>query len=188
MRNTLTLVGSALAALKGSTADANTQAAQSDLIALGTKDSTFATTLTAPLNGNVRNIYAGHRSHSSHSSHRSHYSGSGGGYRAPAPAPAPTPAAPQNYAPPSRSGGSSATPAQTLAPLEQTRPTADQLRMMIMRVQAGLYSQSYDPGAIDGELSTATKAALRKFQADKGLGVTGTITTATLNALGIALN
>ena len=186
MRNTLTLVGSALAALNGSTADANTQAAQSDLIALGMRDSTFATTLTAPLNVNVRNIYAGHRSHSSHSSHSSHYSGSGGGYRAPAPAPAP--AAPQNYIAPSRSGSSSAAPSQTLAPLEQTRPTADQLRMMIMRVQAGLYSRSYDPGAIDGELSTATKAALRKFQADKGLGVTGTITTATLNALGIALN
>jgi His-Xaa-Ser repeat protein HxsA len=186
MRNTLTLVGSALAALQGSNADANTQKPQSELIALGMRDSAFAATLTAPLNVNMRNMYAGHRSHSSHSSHSSHYSGNGGGYRAPAPAP--TPVAPQNYIAPSRSGSTSAAPAQSLAPQAQSRPTTDQLRMMIMRVQAGLYSRNYDPGAIDGELSTATKAALRKFQADKGLGVTGTITTATLNALGIALN
>jgi His-Xaa-Ser repeat protein HxsA len=59
--------------------------------------------------------------------------------------------------------------------------------MMIMRVQAALYSKGYNPGAIDGQLTEATKAALRKYQAAHGLSSTGTMTTETLSALGIAL-
>jgi His-Xaa-Ser repeat protein HxsA len=58
---------------------------------------------------------------------------------------------------------------------------------MIMRVQAALYSKGYDPGAIDGVLTEATKAALRKFQAKHGLPVNGAMTTQTLNALGVAI-
>jgi His-Xaa-Ser repeat protein HxsA len=68
------------------------------------------------------------------------------------------------------------------------KPTADQLRLMIMRVQAALYGKGYDPGAIDGELTEPTKLALRRFQASSGLTVTGKMTTQTLNALGVALS
>jgi His-Xaa-Ser repeat protein HxsA len=59
--------------------------------------------------------------------------------------------------------------------------------MMIMRVQAALYSKGYDPGAIDGVLTEATKAALRRFQAAHGLKASGSMTTQTLNALGVAI-
>jgi His-Xaa-Ser repeat protein HxsA len=53
--------------------------------------------------------------------------------------------------------------------------------MLIMRVQAALFSKSYGPGAIDGVMSTQTRAALRAFQKDHGLPVTGTMTTQSLN-------
>jgi His-Xaa-Ser repeat protein HxsA len=59
--------------------------------------------------------------------------------------------------------------------------------MMIMRVQAALYSKGYNPGAIDGQLTEATKSALKKYQTARGLPATGTMTTETLSALGIAL-
>lgn len=67
------------------------------------------------------------------------------------------------------------------------RATGDQLQMMIMRVQAALYAKGYDPGAIDGEMTPATKAALAKFQSSRGLTANAKMTTATLNALGVAL-
>src|SRR3569832_754055 len=124
-------------------------------------------TLPSSLNSGVRNIYAGHRSHSSHSSHSSHashYSGSGGS------------------SPSGTSSDTTSTPSTTpvsplASPAQQSKPTADQLRYMIMRVQAGLFSRNYDPGAIDGQLSDKTKAAIRKYQTDKHLSVTGTMTT-----------
>ena len=59
---------------------------------------------------------------------------------------------------------------------------------MIMRVQAALYARGYDPGAIDGVMGMQTKAALASFQAAHGLPATGTMTTPTLNALGVALS
>jgi len=58
---------------------------------------------------------------------------------------------------------------------------------MIMRVQAALYARGYDPGAIDGEMSTKTKEALRLFQTARGLPANAKMTTETLNALGVAL-
>ena len=56
-----------------------------------------------------------------------------------------------------------------------------------MRVQAALFSRNYDPGAIDGVMSTQTQAALRTFQTAQGLQKTGTMTTETLTALGVRL-
>lgn len=56
-----------------------------------------------------------------------------------------------------------------------------------MRVQAALYSKGYDPGAIDGTLSPQTQSALRMFQLTYGIKVTGTMTTPTLDALGVRL-
>ncbi|KGI77710.1 peptidoglycan-binding protein [Oleiagrimonas soli] len=57
-----------------------------------------------------------------------------------------------------------------------------------MRVQAALYSKGYDPGAIDGVLSTQTKQALRKFQSAHNLPADAKMSTATLNALGVSLS
>ena len=254
MRKALTLAGGALSALHGSFQDTEGQAGkQASLNALAQEDASYTTTLVAPLNADIDNLYAGHRSHSSH------YSGSGGSYRAPAstytppastyraPAPSPyvAPAAPIRSTPstiqsaprrtvssPTRtyqspnasdyelpsvnpatsdySTGSGASLAPTVpAPTTpqsswrrwadrdtavptdtsgtSTRASADQLRLMIMRVQAALYAKGYDPGAIDGVLSERTVLALRQFQEAYGLVPTGRMTTETLNALGVAL-
>jgi His-Xaa-Ser repeat protein HxsA len=76
----------------------------------------------------------------------------------------------------------------TIQPLTSTsRPNADQLQLMIMRVQAALYSKGYDPGAIDGVLGETTRQALRQFQRDRGIPATGSMTTETLNALEVRL-
>ena len=186
MQKSLTAVGSALTALQGLSADGPTLDAGMRMRLA--QDADYAVVLSLSLNDGVHNMYARHRSHSSHSSHRSHsshsshYSGSGGYRYTPAtPAPAIAPSAPP---PASREG--SAAPAPLYSSPANKRPTADQLRMIIMRVQAALYSKGYDPGAIDGVLSPATVAALRRFQVAKGLAASGTLTTETLDALGIS--
>lgn len=224
MRKTLTIAGATLSSLHGAMQDQSSAVLDANLLAMSERDSGYAVTLNAPLNVNMENMYAGHRSHSSHSSHRSHsshsshYSGSGSSYSPPAaprptyvpPPPPPPPApkrtytAPSTYHPttPAPSTFRSATPTtsseankpwrnygsqRSLDSDTSSRPSADQLRLMIMRVQAALYSKGYDPGAIDGVLGDATKAALRSFQTDHGLIASGSMTTETLNALGISL-
>lgn len=170
MRRTLTVIGAALSAVHG-VARASDNADKTNLAVLAQHDSHYATTLAAPLNLNVRNMYASHSSHSSHASHASHAShssGSGGTYRyTPAYTPQPV------YSPPTP-------PARLL-------PSTDQLKLMIMRVQAALFARGYDPGAIDGEMSAKTKEALKLFQAAHGLPANAKMTTETLNALGVAL-
>ncbi|EPG2130868.1 peptidoglycan-binding protein [Stenotrophomonas maltophilia] len=64
---------------------------------------------------------------------------------------------------------------------------ADVLKLLIMRVQAALYSKGYDPGAIDGVLTPETQSALRMFQLAHGIRATGTMTTPTLDALGVRI-
>ena len=61
----------------------------------------------------------------------------------------------------------------------------DGLRLLVMRVQITLMAKGYDPGAVDGEITPPMRDALKKFQTDKGLKATGTMTTETLNALGV---
>jgi len=186
MRKSLAVAGAALSALHGVAHGSDNADRNKGLTDLAVRDGDFSVTLTAPLNVNVRNMYASHSSHSSHSSHASHSSGSSGIYRAspdytPAYTPAYTPPAPA----PMPTHGSPGT--QPLMPTGTPRPNADQLRIMIMRVQAALYAKGYDPGAIDGELGESTKLALRTFQSAHGLVVTGKMTTQTMNALGVAL-
>ncbi len=55
----------------------------------------------------------------------------------------------------------------------------------ITAVQFALARAGYDPGDIDGRLGPATKRALERFQAAKGLRVTGRPDAATLKALGL---
>jgi len=183
MRKTLTIIGTTLSALHG-VAHGSDNADKASLATLALQDSDYATTLAAPLNLNVRNMYASHSSHSSHASHASHSSGSGTSYGY---TPAYTPA----YAPPPQStapqgSGAAATGVPLISPTK-SRPSIDQLQLMIMRVQAALYARGYDPGAIDGEMSTKTKEALRLFQTARGLPANAKMTTETLNALGVAL-
>jgi Putative peptidoglycan binding domain len=55
----------------------------------------------------------------------------------------------------------------------------------IRSAQSALNAQGYDAGTVDGQYGPATRNALLKFQADKGLTQTGTLDSATLNALGV---
>jgi His-Xaa-Ser repeat protein HxsA len=186
MQKSLTAAGALLSVVQGAHAE-DTSATTARYTDLAVHDASFAVSLSAPLNVNVRNMYAGHSSHSSHASHASHSSGSGGSYTSPAYTPSYTP----TYTAPTPAPAIAApeiTPAyRATTTATTTRATADELRSMIMRVQAALYTRGYDPGAIDGILSEPTKNALGGFQAAHGLPRTRSMTTATLNALGVSL-
>ncbi|APE51611.1 peptidoglycan-binding protein [Delftia sp. HK171] len=54
-----------------------------------------------------------------------------------------------------------------------------------MRVQIKLKNLGLYDGPIDGVMNEGTRTALRYFQDLKGLQRTGTMTTPTLNAMGI---
>ncbi len=173
MKKALTATGTALSVLHG-VAHAKTDSEYAALSSLAMKDLSYAVSMAVPTNAaDAVNMFASHGSHSSHSSHSSHYSGSGGSSSSPTYNP------PQTAPIPTTSGDG-------LNPTSQ--PPADQLKMVIMRVQAALYSKGYDPGAIDGTLSPETKQALRSFQTTNGLPANAKLTTATLNALGVSLS
>jgi curli biogenesis system outer membrane secretion channel CsgG len=55
----------------------------------------------------------------------------------------------------------------------------------IVQVQKKLTELGYNPGPVDGIAGPKTKAALKKYQKDKGLAETGEINEATLASLGI---
>ena len=77
----------------------------------------------------------------------------------------------------SRDGASVAQP--TVTP----RPTPND---GVKRVQEALKLAGYDVGTPDGVAGTRTVTAIRKYQTDKGIPVTGQIDSATLSALGLA--
>jgi len=56
----------------------------------------------------------------------------------------------------------------------------------VRSAQSALIAQGYDAGSVDGQYGPATRSALLKFQADKGLTQTGTLDGATLSALGVS--
>jgi His-Xaa-Ser repeat protein HxsA len=142
-----------------------------------------------PLNFDMDNLFASHRSHSSHrwhSSHRSHYSGSGSGSSY-------VPSS--SYVTPSTSSSSlpssSATPSTSsyVADDVESRPTLsvdEKLRLQVIRVQIRLNSLQLYDGQIDGVFGEETKDALKLFQRVKELPATGLMSTPTLNALGIS--
>lgn len=106
---------------------------------------------------------AGHTSHSSHASHASHRSSSGGTVVIP-------------DAPVYR-------PVQPLATLPGN---SGKFRDIVIQVELALTSYGYYNGTIDGVIGPQAKNALRRFQADYALKVTGTVTPEVLTALNIA--
>lgn len=114
---------------------------------------------------------AGHSSHVSHASHASHRS-STGGYSAPlyTPPVVRTVPAVRLYDP----------PATKVLPGNAAKFTS-----IVMQVQVGLMSYGYYDGAIDGVIGPKAKEALKRFQTDYALKVTGTVTPEVLDRLGI---
>jgi peptidoglycan hydrolase-like protein with peptidoglycan-binding domain len=55
----------------------------------------------------------------------------------------------------------------------------------VQQAQVRLKELGYDPGSMDGIWGPRTKSAVEKFQADKGLKITGGLDEPTRNALGI---
>jgi peptidoglycan hydrolase-like protein with peptidoglycan-binding domain len=51
-------------------------------------------------------------------------------------------------------------------------------------IQQRLQEKGYDPGNVDGTANDTTRVAIRKFQKDQGIPVTGTIDERTANQLG----
>jgi peptidoglycan hydrolase-like protein with peptidoglycan-binding domain len=50
-----------------------------------------------------------------------------------------------------------------------------EIKARIRRVQTGLAELAYEPGAIDGELTSQTREAIKRFERDRGLPETGLI-------------
>jgi hypothetical protein len=53
-------------------------------------------------------------------------------------------------------------------------------------VQYELHKRGYYHGGIDGDIGPASRAAIRGYQADRGLPITGVIDTSLLRSLGLA--
>ncbi|HEX8500692.1 MAG TPA: peptidoglycan-binding protein [Pyrinomonadaceae bacterium] len=81
------------------------------------------------------------------------------------------------------SGAASRDGASVSAPAAAARPAAGD---GVKRAQEALNLAGYDVGTPDGVAGTRTVAALRKFQADKSIPVTGRLDAGTLAALGLA--
>ncbi len=67
----------------------------------------------------------------------------------------------------------------TTAPASPTGTT----KKTIQRAQESLQARGYQPGSADGVMGTKAIAALKKFQSDRGLTITGQLDSKTLEAL-----
>ncbi len=56
---------------------------------------------------------------------------------------------------------------------------------LVVKVQEALIARGYDPGPVDGIYGYRTRLAVRAFQRDNGLPVTGYLNRPTLDLLGI---
>lgn len=81
-----------------------------------------------------------------------------------------------------RAGRSAASTRTSSAASSAARRSND----MTKRAQEALIAAGYDPGTPDGAAGTKTVAAIRKFQADKNIPVSGKLDDATLSALGLS--
>jgi hypothetical protein len=64
-------------------------------------------------------------------------------------------------------------------------PSGQYANAVVSAVQSKLANLGYYHGAIDGKLGDESEAALARYQQDQALSVTGTVTPATLQALGL---
>lgn len=135
-----------------------------------------------------RSHYSGSGGHLSHTSHSSHYSGSGGGGYAP---PVYAPSSPRTVSPPPAPAPAPYVGSGAVRPLAsdptQTRPlTQAEVRDFVQRVQIALMIKGYDPGPTDGHLGPRTQAALRQYQTDNSLAVSGYLDVDTVRRLGVS--
>ena len=100
--------------------------------------------------------------------------------------PAPSYTAPLYTAPGQTSSGnrSSATTSGPAAG-NAVAATRQELRDMVLRAQIALNARGYDAGPADGILGERTRSAIRTFQGDSRLPVTGRLDGDTLVKLGI---
>jgi len=65
----------------------------------------------------------------------------------------------------------------------EARMSKDDMRM----VQQSLKAQGFDPGSINGEYNSQTKAALRDYQKQHNLDASGAVDGRTLDSLGVVV-
>lgn len=63
---------------------------------------------------------------------------------------------------------------------------SDSSRQDVHEIQAALQSEGYDPGRADGVMDESTRAAIRDFQKDNNLVVTGSVDEKTASLLGVS--
>jgi hypothetical protein len=81
--------------------------------------------------------------------------------------------------------GTQYSPSQAYSYYNGYAPSGTNSNGVVSAVQSKLASFGYYHGAIDGILGDETEAALARYQQDQDLSVTGTVTGATLYALGL---
>ena len=84
---------------------------------------------------------------------------------------------------PARRRGAGA--ARRSTPPAQRNPATQRATELVRRAQAALNAAGYLVGTPDGHAGTQTIAAVRRFQSDKSLPVTGALDQLTLSALGV---
>ena len=81
--------------------------------------------------------------------------------------------------------GADYSPSQSYSYYNGYAPSGTNSNGVLSAVQSKLASFGYYHGAIDGTLGDETQAALARYQEDQDLSVTGTVTAATLQTLGL---
>jgi His-Xaa-Ser repeat protein HxsA len=75
---------------------------------------------------------------------------------------------------------------ENLAPQRSLSGRSTQFTSIVRRVQIGLLGQGLYEGAIDGVVGPQLRSAIRAFQSQTGLQITGTITPEVLDALRVS--
>ena len=120
--------------------------------------------------------HSSHGSHGSHGSHASHQSGSTPKYIPPTPDPTP------KYVTPKKKNDSTAP--ESILP--KVPGNSAQFKRIAMRVQMYLYAFGFYTGTIDGLVDIDTKAAIVKFQDNRGLKITGKVDNELLKAMNVS--
>lgn len=63
--------------------------------------------------------------------------------------------------------------------------TSDMSTEKLRKVQQALSAEGYNPGRSDGAMTNDTRAAIREFQKDNGIVITGSLDSKTARLLGI---